>query len=290
MSYWLMHAKRIFFILLGCALVSFGLVYFNMENSLADGGFTGITLILYFVWSIDPAISNIVLNIPMFILGYRILGRTLFVYTIIGTLGISLFLWIFQEFPVIYLPLQDDLALAALFSGVFIGTGLGIVFRVGGTTGGADIIAKLGFKYFGLSMGRTLFMVDAIVIASSLVYLDYRQAMYTLVAVFVAARVIDFIQQGAYSGKAAFIISENTGAIADAILMEMDRGATILTGRGSFTGKEKEVLYCVIARNETVRLKNLVEKTDPHAFITISNVQDVMGEGFTLDDKKQPLP
>ncbi|GAK02443.1 hypothetical protein JCM19037_677 [Geomicrobium sp. JCM 19037] len=284
----LIHTKRIFFILLGCALVSFGLVYFNMENSLADGGFTGITLILYFVWTIDPALSNIVLNIPMFILGYRVLGRTLFVYTIIGTLGLSLFLWIFQAVQVIQLPLQDDLTLAALFSGVFIGTGLGIVFRYGGTTGGADIIAKLGFKYFGWSMGRTLFMFDALVITASLIYLDYRQAMYTLVAVFVAARVIDFIQQGAYSGKAAFIISENTGAVADAILMEMERGATILQGKGSYTGKEKEVLYCVIARNETVRLKAIVENVDPHAFITISNVQDVAGEGFTLDDEKRP--
>lgn len=269
--------------------MSFGLVYFNMENNLADGGFTGITLILFFIFSIDPAISNIVLNIPMFFIGYRILGKSLFFYTLIGTFGLSFFLWFFQEYRLINVPLQDDLTLAALFAGVFIGSGLGIVFRFGGTTGGADIIAKLMFTYSGISIGRTLFLIDAIVITSSLIYLDYREAMYTLVAVFVAARVVDFIQQGAYSGKAAFIISENTSAIADAIQVEMERGATILSGRGSFTGSNKEILYCVVSRHEIARLKGLIERVDPLAFVSISNVQDVAGEGFTFDDEQKPL-
>ncbi|SDI28333.1 YitT family protein [Natribacillus halophilus] len=285
----LQHAKRVFFVLLGCALMSFGIVYFNMENNLADGGFTGITLILFFIFSIDPALSNIVLNIPMFFIGYRILGRTLFIYTLIGTFGLSLFLWFFQAYRMIDVPLQDDLTLAALFAGVFIGAGLGMVFRFGGTTGGADIIAKLMFKYFGVTIGRSLFVIDAIVITSSLVYLNYREAMYTLVAVFVASRVVDFIQQGAYSGKAAFIVSENSGAIADAVLLEMDRGATLLSGRGSFTGSDKEILYCVVSRHEINRLKGIIEKVDPLAFISISNVQDVAGEGFTFDNEQKPL-
>ncbi|WP_227002781.1 YitT family protein [Salicibibacter kimchii] len=275
--------------LLGTALMSFGLVYFNMENNLADGGFTGITLILFFIFTIDPALSNIVLNIPMFFIGYRVLGRSLFVYTLIGTFGLSFFLWLFQTYRIVDVPLQDDLTLAALFSGVFIGAGLGIVFRYGGTTGGADIIAKLTFKYFGMSIGRTLFIIDLLVITSSLVYLNYREAMYTLVAVFVASRVVDFIQQGAYSGKAAFIISENSSAIADAILLEMDRGATLLSGRGSFTGTNKEILYCVVSRHEINRLKTIIEKVDPLAFVSISNVQDVAGEGFTFDDEQKPM-
>ncbi|SFP42450.1 YitT family protein [Salibacterium halotolerans] len=283
------HIKNSFFIVLGSAVMAFGLVYFNIENNLADGGFTGITLILYFLVNIDPAVSNIALNLPFFLVGWKILGRTVFVYTIIGTLGLSFFLWLFQTFSLLELSLREDMTLAALFSGVFIGSGLGLVFRFGGTTGGSDIIAKLGVKYLGWSMGRTLFVFDAAVITSSLVYLDYREAMYTLVAVFTAAKVIDFIQQGAYSAKAAFIISDDPEKIAHMILKEMNRGATLFRGRGSFTGSDKEVLYCVVARNELVRLRNLVERTDPAAFVTINEVQDVAGEGFTLDKNKNPI-
>lgn len=283
------QVKHILFILLGTAIMSFGLVYFNMENNLADGGFTGITLILYFMMEINPAYSNLLLNIPLFIIGWKILGRNAFIYTLIGTVSVSFFLWLFQEFKWYSFPLYDDMTLAALFAGVFIGAGLGIVFRFGGTTGGVDIIARLGFKYYGWSMGRTMFVFDAVVITSSLIYLNYREAMYTLLAVFVAAKVIDFMQQGAYSGKAAMIISEHAQEIASTILEEMDRGATILQGKGSFTGTDREVLYCVVGRNEMVRLKNLIARVDPHAFVTLGDVQDVMGEGFTLDENKKPL-
>lgn len=283
------HLTNIAFVIFGSALMSFGLVYFNMENNLADGGLTGIALILYFMFNVDPAWSNLILNIPLFFIGWKVLGRVVFIYTIIGTFSISLFLWLFQRFPLVYLPLAEDLTLAALFSGVLVGSGLGIVFRFGGTTGGADILAKVGFRYFGWSMGRTLFLFDAAVITSSLVYLNYREAMYTLVAVFVAAKVIDFIQQGAYSAKASFIISDYTEEISAAITKEMGRGGTMLKGTGSFTGSDKKVLYCVIGRNELVRLKNLVENIDPHAFVTVNDVQDVIGEGFTLDENKKPI-
>jgi uncharacterized membrane-anchored protein YitT (DUF2179 family) len=283
------HVKNVFFIIIGTAILSFGLVYFNMENNLADGGFTGITLILYFIFDLNPAYSNLWLNIPIFIIGWRVLGRNAFIYTLIGTLAVSVFLWLFQTYPFLYIPLRDDMTLAALFAGVFIGVGLGIVFRFGGTTGGIDIIAKLGFKYYGWSMGRTMFIFDACVITSSLFYLNYREAMYTLVAVFIAAKVIDFMQQGAYSGKAAMIISEKAPQISGTIQREMDRGATILKGRGSFTGEDREILYCVVGRNEMVRLKNLIAEVDPHAFVTLQDVQDVMGEGFTLDEYKRPL-
>ncbi|WP_100407232.1 YitT family protein [Bacillus solitudinis] len=285
----ILKVKSILFIILGSAILSFGLVYFNMENNLADGGFTGITLILYFVFSINPAISNLILNIPMFFIGWKILGRTTFLYTLIGTISVSVFLELFQSYRFLEIPLRDDMTLAALFAGVFIGVGLGIVFRYGGTTGGVDIIAKLGFRYLGWSMGKTMFLFDALVIASSLIYLNYREAMYTLLAVFIATRVIDFIQQGAYSAKAAFIISDHVSEIAKTILSEMDRGATLLKGQGSFSGSDKEILYCVVGRNELIRLKNLVERIDPHAFVTVNDVHDVIGEGFTLDENKKPI-
>lgn len=280
--------KNIVFILIGSAIFSFGLVHFNMQNNLAEGGFTGITLLLYFLFHIDPSISNLVLNIPIFFIGWKMLGRTMFTYTIVGTVSLSVFLAIFQRFQ-IHMPLQHDLALAALFAGVFIGTGLGIIFKFGGTTGGVDIIARLINKHYQVAMGRTMFIFDACVITISLTYLNYKEAMYTLVAVFVAAKVIDFMQEGAYAAKGAMIISEKDDIIQKKITEEMERGVTVLKGVGSYTKQERNVLYCVVPKNELVHLKSVVTSVDPHAFVSVSDVHDVLGEGFTLDEHKKPL-
>ncbi|RBP02263.1 YitT family protein [Rossellomorea aquimaris] len=284
-----LRIKNILFILLGSAIFAFGLVHFNIQNKLAEGGFTGITLILYFLFDIDPSYSNLALNIPLFFLGWKLLGKKAFYYTVLGTVSLSVFLWIFQRYQMT-INLEGDLFLAALFAGVFIGVGLGIIFRYGGTTGGVDIIARLAHKYIGWSMGKTMFMFDAIVIGASLItYLEYREAMYTLVAVFVAARVIDFMQEGAYSARGAMIISDSHEEIASVINEKMDRGVTVLRGHGSFTKQNREVLYCVVGKNEIVRLKNIITSVDPHAFVSVTVVHDVLGEGFTLDADKNPL-
>jgi uncharacterized membrane-anchored protein YitT (DUF2179 family) len=281
--------KNIFFILLGAAIFSFGLVHFNMQNNLAEGGFTGITLLLYFVFGWSPSITNLLLNLPLFFLGWKLLGRSVFIYTIIGTVGVSVFLGIFQKYQ-IEMPLYEDLFLAALFAGVFIGIGLGIIFRYGGTTGGVDIIARLAQKYFGWTMGRTMFMFDFGVITLSLItYLNYREAMYTLVVVFVGARVIDFMQEGSYAARGAMIISEKNDEISAKIMKDMDRGVTSLKAVGSYTKTERNVLYCVVAKNEIVRLKSVINAVDPHAFVSVTVVHDVLGEGFTLDENKLPL-
>ncbi len=281
--------KNVLFILAGAAVFSFGLVHFNMQNNLSEGGFTGITLLLYFLFKIDPSISNLVLNIPVFIIGWRLLGRTVFAYSIIGTVSLSVFLWIFQRYQ-IHMPLKHDLALAALFAGVFIGTGLGIIFRYGGTTGGVDIIVRLVNKYFHTPMGKVMFVFDACVITLSLIfYLSYKEAMYTLVAVFVASKVIDFMQEGGYAAKGATIISEKNEQIQRKIIEEMERGVTVLKGQGSYTKAERDVLYCVVPKNEVVLLKNVITSVDPHAFVAVSDVHDVLGEGFTLDENKNPI-
>ena len=281
--------KNIFFIMLGAAIFSFGFVHFNIQNQLGEGGFSGITLILFFVFKLDPALMNLILNIPMFILGWRLLGRKVFVYTVVGTVSVSIFLKIFQIYE-IDIHIKDDLFLAALFAGVFVGIGLGIIFRYGGTTGGVDIIARLAHKYVGWSMGKTMFIFDAAVILLSwLTFLDSRSMMYTLVAVFIGARVIDFVQEGAYAARGAFIISEFQNEIADRISLDMDRGVTVLRGFGHFTKADREVLYCVVGRNEIVRLKNIIMSIDPHAFVSVTEVHDVLGAGFTLDGEKKPI-
>ncbi|OZM57289.1 hypothetical protein CIB95_07440 [Lottiidibacillus patelloidae] len=283
------RVKNILFILFGALIFSFGIVHFNIENNLAEGGFTGITLILHFLFDFDLGLTNLLLNLPLFFIGWKLLGRNAFIYTVIGTVAVSIFLWVFENHKFISIPLHEDMTLAALFAGVFIGVGLGIIFRYGGTTGGVDIIARLSFKYFGWSMGRTMFLFDAIVILSSLLYLNYREAMYTLLAVFIGARVIDFMQEGAYAARGAMIISEKNEEIAMHILDKMDRGATLLNGKGTYTGAPREVLYCVVGKNEIVRLKNIIKVVDPHAFVAVTEVHDVLGEGFTLDENKNPI-
>ncbi|MCG7333864.1 YitT family protein [Sporosarcina sp. ACRSM] len=281
--------KNSIFIILGAAIFSFGLVHFNIQNELAEGGFTGITLILLFAFNWDPAIMNLILNIPMFIIGWKLLGKRVFIYTVIGTVSVSIFLKIFMANQ-IDIHLQDDMFLVALFAGLFIGIGLGIIFRYGGTTGGSDIIARLGHKYIGWSMGKTMFLFDALVILVSwAVYLDHRSMMYTLVALFVGARVIDFVQEGAYAARGAFIISEAQGEIATKITAEMDRGVTVFKGYGHFTKSDREILYCVVGKNEIMRLKSIINSVDPYAFVSLIDAHEVMGEGFTLDEQKKPL-
>lgn len=284
-----LRLKNIFFILIGAAIFSFGIVHFNMQHNLGEGGFTGITLLLYFLWNIDPSISNIVLNIPVFFIGWKFLGRNTFFYTIIGTVAVSVFLKFFQLRP-FEIHLEDDMVLVALFAGIFIGIGLGIIFKFGGTTGGVDIIARIVHKYVGWSMGKTMFLFDLIVITTSIfVILELDEGMYTLVAVYIGARVIDFIQEGSYSGKGTMIISEHNIEIANMIMKKMERGVTVLNGRGSYSGNKRDVLYCIVGRNEIVRLKTIIHSIDPHAFVAVTTVHEVLGEGFTLDENKNPL-
>ncbi len=266
--------------------MGFGINAFNIPNNLAEGGITGISIIIKLLLpAVDQGIVYFLLNIPLFILGWKVLGRAAFIYTIIGTVSLSVFLSLFEG--TLALPLNDKL-LASLYAGVAVGAGLGIIFRYGGTTGGVDIIARLLQKHFGISMGRTLFFGDILVIGASLIYLSVESAMYTLVAVFVAARVIDFFQDGAYAGKALTIISNHAQEIADQILA-VGRGVTLLSGRGAFSGEEKDVVYVVVSRNEIVRFKSIVQEVDPHAFVIVNDVHEVLGEGFTFDENKQPL-
>jgi uncharacterized membrane-anchored protein YitT (DUF2179 family) len=266
---------------IGAAIMGFGLNEFNIANNLAEGGLTGVSLLLKLALDIDPGLSVIVLNVPLFLLGWRMLGRFSLVWTVYGTGCLALALWAFGSFR---LPLGDPL-LASLYAGVCVGVGLGIVFRFGGTTGGVDIIARILNKHFGWSMGRIMFAADMLVIAGSLVYLTVPQVMYTLVAVFVGARVIDFVQEAAYAARAVLAVTERAPELARRVTEEMGRGATILTGRGGFTGKAREVLYIVVSRHEIMHLKRVIRAVDPFAFVSVTDVHEVLGEGFTYDDK-----
>lgn len=268
--------KTLIVIAAGAFIFSFGVNYFVIANGLGEGGVTGIALVLNYSFGIAPSLMILLLNIPLFILGLWKLGYRSMIYTIIGTLFVTLFLWLTDE---LHSPM-DDLLLAALFGGLFIGLGLGIIFRIGGTTGGSDIIARLMFRKHRISIGRTMLIIDATVIAGSSFVIGQEKTMYTLVMVLVGSKIIDFVQEGAYAARSATIISEHTQEIANQITQDMKRGVTISQARGGYTDQEKEVLFCVIGRNEISRLKKIVRTIDPKAFIVLSDVHDVLGEGF----------
>ncbi|MGR6760581.1 YitT family protein [Paenibacillus sp. T2-29] len=276
--------KLILPIVFGTAIYAFGLLYFIIPSKLMEGGITGITLLLNYAFSISPSLSTLFLNIPLFLIGWKMLGGKQIIYTGVGIGSLTFFLWLFEK--MIHFgwmgtfQTEHDFILSSLYAGVTLGAGLGIVFRFGGTTGGSDIIARILNRKFGWSMGRIMLVIDIVIISASLLYIPKEKILYTLVAVFIASKIIDFIQEGAYSARAFMIISDHTMDIADIITRDMDRGVTIIPAVGAFSKQAKHVAYCVVSRQEIRRLHQIVKAVDPRAFIIIQDVHDVHGEGF----------
>lgn len=279
--------RTLFPILFGTAVYAFGLYYFVIPNELMEGGLTGIALLLNYALSIPTSISALVLNIPLFFVGWRAFGGRAMIYTIIGTLSLIVFLRLMEiaihRGWIVPFQSQQDYFLATLYAGVTLGAGLGIVLRFGATTGGTDIVARLVSKRQGWSMGQVILLLDAIVIGSSLLYIPKEKVLYTLVAVFIASKVIDFVTEGAYASRAFTIITDKAPQVAEAITREMDRGVTLFAARGAYSQQEKQVVYSVVARHEMRTLQTLVKMIDPLAFIVITDVHDVLGEGFRID-------
>lgn len=279
---WQTTSRDLAVIALGCAIYAFGLVTINIQNHLAEGGLTGITLILRYWLHIDPAYSTALLNIPLIILGYRYLGKRALAYTIYGTAMMSVFLWIWQRVP-ITIDLNHDILIAAILAGLCGGFGSGIIYRFGGTTGGTDVIARIIEKEKGMPMGRSLLLFDVVVLTLSLSYLDVEHMMYTLIASYVFSRIVNFTLEGAYAAKGLLVISDHAQAIADDILADMERGVTFLQATGAYAHQDRPMLYCVVSPSEIAYLKRLINQHDPHAFVSIIDVHEALGEGFTYD-------
>lgn len=272
-----LHFVNFIVIAIGTAIYGFGFVEFNMANHLAEGGVSGISLMFHFLFHFDPSYTNIILNIPLLIVGYKFLGRRTFFYTIWGILSLSIWMFVFQRIP-LSLNIHHDLLVAALLAGVFAGVGIGIVFRFGGTTGGADIVAKLLQVKKGVQVGRTFFLFDTIVLTLSLSYVNLEQMMYTLIASFVAAQVVSVVQSGGYSAKGMLIITNKHREIAQMIIEDFGRSATYLHGEGAYSGDQKEVLYVVLNPSEVQELRQELSKVDANAFASIINVHEVIGD------------
>ncbi|WP_286784117.1 YitT family protein [Streptococcus sp. UBA4344] len=280
----LRQIRSLLLIALGVAIYTFGFVKFNMANALAEGGVAGVTLIIHALYGINPAYTSLILNIPLFILGARILGKKSLALTIYGTVLLSFFIWFWQQIPV-KIVLQNDMMLVAVVAGLFAGAGSGLVFRYGATTGGTDIIGRVIEERFGFKLGQTLLFVDALVLLASLVYIDLQHMLYTLVASFVYSQVLTIVQNGGYTVRGMIIITQKSEEAAAAILNEINRGVTYLNGQGAYSGNEKNILYVVLNPSEVRDVKAIMAGLDPDAFISIIDVDEVVSSDFKIRRK-----
>lgn len=274
-------------ITLGCCLYGLGLAVVNIPNHLAEGGITGVTLILRALFGIDPALSTLLINVPLILIGYRFLGKRSLIYTIFGTLALSFWLYFWQRIP-ISLDIHHDMFIAGILAGIAGGFGSGVVYRFGGTTGGTDVVARISEKRRGIAMGHTLFALDAVVLTISLCYIDVLHMMYTLLAAYVFSRLVSLTQVGAYAGHGLIIISDQNEEIAEALMNELGRGASYIKMTGAYSNSEHQMVYCVIGPNELNLAKRIIERVDPRAFTSVIDVHEAIGEGFTYDSDKQP--
>lgn len=277
------HPLNFLMIALGTAIYAFGFVNFNMVNHLAEGGVSGITLIFHALFKINPAYTQILLNIPLFILGVKIFGKRGMIYTIHGTVCLSIFIWLFQRMSM-SIDLAHDTLIAALLAGIFAGIGGGIVFRFGGTTGGGDIIGRYFEQKKGFALGQTLFVFDILVLTLSLSYIDIQHMMYTVIASFVFSQVVAVVQNGGYTVRGMLIISSKYAAISQKITDEIGRGATYLKAEGVYSGQDTKVIYVVLSPIQVQAVKGILAEMDPDAFVSIINVHEVIGSGFTYTE------
>ncbi|MDI3256267.1 MAG: YitT family protein [Kyrpidia sp.] len=261
----------------GAFIFSVGLNNFLIANHLSEGGFVGLSVLGWYLFHIPVGATFLVLNVPLLWLGGRMFGREFVLKTLWGVAAVSIFSELTKGFQT---PVDDKL-LAALYGGVLSGIGLGIVFRFGATTGGADVIARVVKHFWGISMGKTLFAIDVAVIGMIAVLIGRQTAMYSLVALFVSSRVVDFVLEGISAARAATIISDRSEEIADRIHLELGRGTTLVPAVGGYTGIRRRMVYTVVHRDEIIRLHWIVKSVDPEAFVVVNEVHDVLGEGFT---------
>ena len=268
--------KDIALISAGAFIYAFGVNYFFVANKLADGGIAGISVILHYLFNFNISTTYLVLNVPLVIMGYKLIGGKFIIKTFYGTAMTSLAFRVFQN----YLGPMDDKLIASIFGGLIIGIGLGTIFVGGGSSGGADILVKILNKYFDIPVGKAFLALDSFVLSALGILFGRDIFMYTLVGLFISTKAIDFIQDGVDKAKALMIISDKSEEIKNEIMKQTGRGVTIINARGGYTNDSKEVLYCILGRYEVTTVKRIVKNIDRKAFMSISEVSEVLGEGF----------
>ncbi|TVY07407.1 YitT family protein [Paenibacillus cremeus] len=272
--------RRAVFIIFGAALVSVGLEIFLVPNNIIDGGIVGISIITSALSKIPIGVFLLLFNLPFLFVGYKQIGKTFAYSTLFAVMIMSIGTWLLHPVP----PLTIDPLLAAVFGGIILGIGVGMVIRSGGSLDGTEIVAILFSKKAPFSVGEIVMFFNLFILASAGFVFGWDRAMYSLIAYYIAYKMIDVTIEGFDESKSVWIISENSREIGEAIMQRLGRGITYLQGEGGFTGGNKRVIFCVITRLEEAKMKAIVEEKDPGAFLAVGNIHDVKGGRFKKKD------
>ncbi|OWA32962.1 hypothetical protein B9G55_24145 [Saccharibacillus sp. O16] len=271
---------RTLFILLGAILVAVALELFLVPNNITDGGITGISVMASYLSGWKLGIFLFILNLPFLIIGYKQIGKTFALSTLLGITVLSIG-------TVLLHPVQafvTDTLLAFVFGGIFLGVGTGIVIRNGGSLDGTEIIAILVSRKTPFSVGEIVMFVNLFILSGAGFVFGWDRALFSILAYYIAYKMIDVTIEGMNESKSVWIISDQIDDIGNAILDRLGRGVTYLAGEGGFTGDPKKVIFCVITRLEEAKLKEIVNQFDDKAFLAIGNIHDVKGGRFKKKD------
>lgn len=284
-------SKRWFFnyslIVIGSFILAAGFVLFITPYKIVPGGVYGVAIVMHYLFNFPVGMSALTMDIPLTIIGIRILGPRFGYKTVVGFLLTAFFVdgitYLYGDQPLV----PDEPLLSSVFGGVFLGLGLGLIFKSKATSGGTDIVAMIISKYTKMPVGQLLIYVDSVIVLLGLaVFQDWKIPLYSLIVIFITGKVIDTVLQGVNYDKTLFIISEKHQEIRDKIINDLNRGGTFLQGKGMYNGADKSVIFTVVNRREMAILQEYIHQIDPKAFVTVINANEILGEGFkSLSDK-----
>lgn len=267
------HLFPVLMLIIGAACAAFSIECFLIPNTILDGGVTGISMMINYTSGIALSILIVVINIPFFIIGFKALGKRFLFRGVFSTVAFALFLEVFKGVDTV----TNSELLAVVFGGVLLGVGVGLVLRYGGCLDGTEIAAMLLSRKVGVSTGGIIFMINIFIYLTAGLLFGWDRALLSLLTYFITFKIIDLVEEGMNQARAAMIITEHAEKLADAIYAKLGRTCTFINAEGLVSGNGKTVLYCVITRVEVNELKRIIKDSDVSAFVTISEVSEILG-------------
>ena len=271
--------QDVLYIIIGSFAVSFSFQVFLLPNDIISGGISSVSIILYEILHIEPAIIQYAINIPLLVLSFLLLGKDVGVKSILGSLLFPFFTGLVSRLD----PLTTDPFLGAVFGGVVLGFGIGMVYKGKGSTGGTSTIAQIVAKYARITLGTATLVSDGIIIVIGFLVFDLQAVMYGIIGLVVASRIVDVVLVGNSNQKTVLIVSDEAEIIRNEIIDKFDRGVTILEARGGYRKEPKEMLMVVIQEREITALQEMILQEDDDAFVVVMAASEVMGRGFSLE-------
>ena len=274
-------------ILIGAFIMASGFVLFITPYKFVPGGVYGISIVIHYLIGTPVGMMALAFDIPLTIIGIKILGPRFGMKTVVGFFSTAIFMdtltYFYGNEPLV----QNDALLSSIFGGLFIGVGLGLIFKAKATSGGSDIVAMIISKYTKLPLGQLMIIVDScIVFVGLIVFQDWKIPLYSLIVIFIAGKVVDVILEGMSYSKVLFIVSEHTNEIRNKIVNDLNRGGTLVHGEGMYSGNDKSIVFTVVTRREISMLQEFIHHIDPNSFVTVLNSNEILGNGFkSLKDK-----